>query len=166
MFSKATGVVFASLVLLFLGGCVSINVGSSKAERSKNVSFQAPDAPFAVLKETHADQAWLNHRNGNSISYFSTCRDPADPSLENITQDLFSDLKDMKTIASDHISFSGREALKSEVEGTVDGVLTRIEALVFKKNDCSYTLSYVGLKSAFEADRAKFETFMKSFQAP
>ena len=149
-----------------LSSCVSINLGAGKGQRAKNVHFKEPSAPFLVLNDSKADRAWQNRKNGNSISYLSTCNDPADPTLDAATQDLFGDLENLHTIKSDHITFNGREGLKTEVEGQIDGVATQVEAIVFKKNNCLYTLSYVGLKKSFDADRANYEAFCSSFQAP
>lgn len=152
--------------LAFGSGCVSVNIGPGKTERSADVTFTAPDAPFSPIDGSKADGAWQNRGNGNTISFLSTCNDPADPPLEAVARELFTDLKDAKTIANETTIFNGREALSTEVEGRIDGVFTRIRALVFKKNACLYTLSYIGVARSFAADRASFDRFLKSFQAP
>ena len=146
--------------------CVSVNIAPKSGERSKGVDFRSPGSPFATLKDTRADGAWQNRENGNSISYFSTCHDPADPSLETVSRELFAELRDLKVLRQEQPSFNGREALDIEVEGKVEGVPTRIHALIFKKNDCTYTLSHIGLPRGFESDRKRFEDFLGSFQAP
>ena len=61
---------------------------------------------------------------------------------------------------------NGREALETEVEGKLDGVMTRIRALVFKKNGCTYTISHIGVPRTFEEDRGRFTEFLGNFQAP
>jgi hypothetical protein len=64
------------------------------------------------------------------------------------------------------MTFNGREALSNEVEGLVDGVRTRIHAVVFKKNNCLYTLSYIGVAPAYPKDHPHFDEFLRSFKAP
>lgn len=147
-------------------GCVSIKLGPGPGERSTGVQFAPPTEPFSLLPNTKADGAWQNKNNGNSISYYSTCNDPADPPLETVTKELFADLKDLKTLQSQTVTFNGREGLESEVEGQIDGVSTRIHALVYKKNNCLYTLSYIALTKSFDEDKGRFLEFMRSFQAP
>lgn len=147
-------------------GCVSINLGAQKPERSSDVQLDKPSAPFEELNNKRADGAWLNRENGNSISYHSSCNDPSDPSLEVITQELFADLKNLQTLSSETTSFDGREALRTEVEGELEGIPTQVHSLVFKKNGCIYTLSYAGLKKSFPSDFASFEQFLKGFRAP
>ncbi len=158
----------ASLVTVTLvtAACVSVNIGPKGAERSQGVEFNAPGSPYESLKETPADGAWQNRANGNSISYFSTCNDPADPSLETVARELFAGLAEMKEVATHRGTFNGRESLEMEVEGRVEGVLTRIRSLMFKKNGCLYTLSHIGIPKSFEQDRSRFNEFMRSFQAP
>ena len=158
---------FAVLGWVFLlSGCLSLNIGPAKPKKSDSVKYVAPPSPFRDFESTNADHAWVNKRNGNSISFLSVCHDPADPSLEMATQDLFNDLSNTQVLKTEHLSFSSREALRSEVKGEIDGVPTQISALVFKKNDCIYTLSYVGVVKAYPEDHIRFETFLSSFEAP
>jgi len=155
-----------ALLSLFASGCVSVNIGGNKAERSKGVRVSVPAAPYEEIGGSKADGAWKNPANGNSISYLSTCNDPADPSLENATNELFSDLKNMVVKRQLTTTFNGREALDTEVDGKIEGLLTRVRAMVFKKNGCLYTISHVGMAAKFEEDRPKFEEFLKGFEAP
>jgi len=154
------------LVLFTASACISLNLTPQKGERSKGVQFTPPSAPYISLSTTHADLAWQNKQNGNSISYFSTCNDPADPSLEIISNELFADMRDLNVIRRDTRLFNAREALDIEVEGKVEGVPTKVRALIFKKNGCIYTLTLVGLPPVFEEDRGRFDGFLRSFQAP
>lgn len=149
-----------------LAACVTVNIGGSKVERSKGVRVTLPAAPYEEIENTRADGAWKNPSNGNSISYLSTCNDPADPSLETATTELFSDLKNLVIKRQATTEFNGREALDSEVEGKIEGILTRVRSVVFKKNGCLYTLSHVGVAKTFDEDKSKFDQFLAGFEAP
>lgn len=146
--------------------CVSVNIGPKGGEHSKNVQVAAPGLPYQPLKQSNADGAWQNSKNGNSISYFSTCNDPADPSIESASSDLMSELRELKVINQTRTVFNGREALDQEVEGRVEGIPTKIRAVVFKKNGCIYSMSFIGVSKAFDSDRSVFEEFLKGFKAP
>jgi hypothetical protein len=154
------------LLTLATSGCISLNIGQQKGERSSGVRFDPPGFPFQPLEGGRADGAWQNRQNGNSISYLSSCDDPSDPALDLVMRDLFADFKDMKSLKRETTQFNGREAEVAEVEGLVDGVRTRVHAVVFKKNNCLYTLSYIGVAPSFEADHGRFEQFLGSFRAP
>lgn len=165
-FASTSTFACALVVSFVLSGCISLNLGQSKAERSAGVTFNEPVSPFQKLQGGSADGAWQNRQNGNSISYHSSCEDPADPSLDLVIRDLFADFKDMKVLKRETTQFNGREAEVAEVEGLVDGVKTRVHAVVFKKNNCLYTLSYIGVTPSFDADHGRFEDFLGSFRAP
>lgn len=154
------------VLLIATSACISLNLTPQKGERSKGVRFTPPSDPYVSLNTTQADVAWQNKLNGNSISFFSTCNDPADPSLELVSKELFADMRDLNVLRRDTRLFNAREALDLEVEGKVEGVATRVRALIFKKNGCIYTLSHVGLPPVFDHDRERFDGFLRSFEAP
>jgi hypothetical protein len=162
----------ATLLALFgalaAGGpcCVSVNLASQPSAKSGGVTYAEPGAPFARLESRRADGAWQNKKNGNTISYLSTCNDPADPPLESVARELTSSLDGPQVSRSSSEPFNGREALHFLVAGAVDGVKTEVEAIVFKRNHCIYSLSYVGVQKAFQADRARFQEFLDGFRAP
>ena len=151
---------------LLLSSCLSVNIGGGKMKKSEGVKISAPPAPFQDAKNQNADRAWINKKNGNTISYLSVCNDPADPSIEAASQDLFNDLTGSQIVKTEHFSFNHRDALRTEVKGEIDGVPTQITAVIFKRNDCMYTISYVGVVKAYADDHARFESFLTSFEAP
>jgi hypothetical protein len=154
------------LSLCCVSGCVSVNLGAGKSERAAQVEFTSPASPFSPIHSKNADGAWQNRHNGNSISYLSNCNDPVDPPLDMVTRELFAELSNLNILRNELSTFNGREALIEEVEGYVEGIKTRIHAVVLKKNNCIYTLTYVGVSSAFENDHPQFDAFLRNFKAP
>lgn len=157
---------FFFLALLSLtAGCVSVTLGPSQPGRAKDVRFASPPSPFQRLDNTAADMAWQSPRTGNTLSFFSECP-PAEANLESLTEEFTSILRsaEIKERRSDF--FNGRESLWAQTEGTLDGIPMRIASMVFKRNGCSYLLSFVGRKSRFKEEYAHFENFLKGFQAP
>ncbi len=146
--------------------CVSVTLGKDKNKRADDIHYKAPSTPFKEMEVKGADEAWQNKSNGNTISFLSTCNDAADPSLEAVQGDLLSALDDLHVLSSERQTFNSRLALATEAEGFVDGVRTRLATLVFKKNNCIYALSYVGVDKTFADDRSRFHEFVKTFEAP
>lgn len=167
---------FVALMFAVNFGCVSVNITPGEGEKSRGVSYVAPGASFAPVKSDRADAVWNNSVTGSTIAFQSSCGENADASLESIAQDLFAGFEDLKDLRSDRIPFDGREGLAREVEGKVDGVATRIHAVIYKKNKCSYVLTLVSLaknlvadtsgKAATNGDTAAFERFTSNFKAP
>lgn len=168
----------AALLILVLSApsCVSVNIGPGKTEKSKGVTFNAPTGSFKGIANERADSAWNNPATGSTIAYQSNCGDAADLELESIAQDLFAGFEQSKILRNERIPFDGREGLEREVEGKVDGIITRVRAIIYKKNKCSYVLTHVALaaarvadnsrKAAVNGDSAQFERFATSFKAP
>lgn len=166
----------AALLISATSACVSVNIGASKTEKSSGVSFTSPDGSFKVVESKQADAAWNNGATGSTIAFQSTCGDRPDSPLESIAEDLFNGFEDSKTLRQERIPFDGREALDRETEGKVDGVMTRVRAIIYKKNSCSYVLTFVALtktlvadnsrKAAINGDVSQFERFAASFRAP
>lgn len=166
----ASKVIFAIVLVLFLSGtaCVSVNIGPGKTEKASDVSFAAPGGGFKALENARADAAWNNPKTGSTIAFQSTCGDAADLPLESIAQDLFAGFENRKALREERIPFDAREALDQEIEGKVDGVSTKVRAVIYKKNKCNYVLTLVSLakQATANGDAEQFKNFMASFKAP
>jgi hypothetical protein len=154
-----------SLSLLF-AGCVSVNIKPKALLHSKEYKFQAPDSSFRKIANEQTDLAWQNEKTGNTIAILSECSETRDPSLSDLEGEMSQALNDPKLLKTQNITFEDRDALRSLIEGKVDGVTVDVDVLTFKKNSCSYTLTYVGRAQGFEKDHAVFENFLKGFKVP
>jgi hypothetical protein len=158
---------FAVFAAVTLVSCVSVNIGdNSKSMKSETVTFRAPAAPFTTFKTDYVDSAWKNSKNGNSISFLSECNSSADPSLETIYQGLISSINRARSLNKKSYTFNNREALRSTVSGYVDGVQSQFDLIVFKKNNCTYILSYVATEKNFSENLSAFDTFAENFVVP
>lgn len=158
--------IIALFFLFAASACVSVNIGPDKGARSSGVNYTAPKEPFKEIDSARADSAWKSEKTGSTIAFQSSCGEAADVALEAAADELFQGFDQKSVINEQRKSFDGREALDAEREGRIDGVDTRIRALIYKKNKCTYVITFVGLPKGFEADRPVFEDFIASFRAP
>lgn len=149
-----------------MGACVSVNLPVQSNRPSSGVKFLQPKPPFEEITSVHADRAWQNTKNGNSISFLSECNDPNEPSLDSVQRDYYSDFSSLQISLAEDTKMDGRHAVRIEGAGLIEGVATQIRMVVFKKNGCLYTISFIGLQTAFAADRPEFDSFVGSFSAP
>jgi hypothetical protein len=163
---KLKNVVFIQALILMMIGCVSVGLNDTKVQRSTKVRFSAPGGAFTEKRSDSLDHLWENSKNGNSISFMSDCSDTTDPSLESIQQGILHGVERLKVLSNETISYNDREALRSITSGSVDGVDTAMDLVVFKKNGCIYALNYVGVRPQFEDDKAAFSKFLDRFHAP
>ncbi len=156
------GLALAALVT----SCVSIGFRPPTPIKSESVKFSAPPAPFKKTQSPHVDSAWQDTASGGTISFLSDCQNPTDPSLQNILKGVTSQLESVAFNFSNTIEYNSREALHSSLDGKVDGVPTRLELVVFKKNSCIYILTYAAAAPAFGLHQRLFANFVKEFKAP
>jgi len=157
--------IFLVLITAFLSSCVSVQLGPDKPKSATGVKFTPPTPPFVPFDNDAIDSGWKNTSHGTSISYKSVCNGPDLP-LESIQETMLIGIENMKILKSARIPYSQREALVSVAEGKVDGVPTKMQMLILKKNYCTYMLSYVALIKSYEKDVLKFQHFLNSFEAP
>jgi hypothetical protein len=152
---------------LLLASCVSVNLKPKAALHSTEYKFQAPaSSSFRKIDSEQTDIAWQNEKSGNTIAVLSECSETRDPSLSDLEAEVSQVLSDSKVIRSQPTTFEEREALRTLIEGKIDGVSASVDVLTFKKNSCSYTLTYMGRSQGFEKDHAVFENFLKGFKVP
>jgi hypothetical protein len=154
---KIPAVVIA--LLLSQSGCVSVQLGGSKAKKSDNISVDTPDSPFVQISDSNSDQTWQNQKTGNTISYLSECPQP-EASLEAIAAEFNLALGSIEGLKKEKTFFAGREALRSNATGQIDGIKMQLYSIVVKKNGCSYVLTYVGRSDRFEQDYRAYEHFL------
>jgi hypothetical protein len=158
------------IILIFMTqliSCVNVNLAKKDgALRAEGVQIKAPSSPFQMQKREDVDGFWKNSKNGNVISYLSDCKDPSDPPLENIIQGVLLGLTELKYETDEAQVIQGREGRRVLAYGKVDGVPSAIDLLVFKRNQCIYILSYVGVRKSFADNRPDFGRFIEGFKAP
>jgi hypothetical protein len=152
--------------LILLCDCRSLLIpAAAPIRKAEHVAFTAPKAPYQVISSANADVAWLSSKTGNTISFLSECESPADPSMKQIQNESLSVLNNLKVESDDEVPYNGRQALVSVATGHVDGVPIKMKLVIFKKNNCNYTLSYAGVEKNFSPELPEFNRFMQNFKA-
>jgi hypothetical protein len=151
---------------LTLGACVSVNIPTSSGTPAKDIKYDEPSSPFSSIKVKSGDKAWISSKTGNTISFLSDCNASNDPSLQQLENDTLVVLDKLKILSTKQLDFNGREASATLAQGEVDGVPVKTQLLVFKKNNCNFTLSYGGVLSKFDSEKNYFDKFTESFKAP
>ena len=100
------------------------------------------------------------------ISYLTDCHDDSDPALDFIVQGALSGLSGLQYERKESPTVQGREARRVVASGKVDGVPSKIDLLAFKRDNCIYIISYVGVEKSFAENHSQFEKFMEGFRAP
>jgi len=148
--------------------CISVKLSGTggDAKRAAGVQYVEPGNGFVKEASPDVDMAWRQPTSGNVISYISDCQDITDPTLDSIVQGTMSGLNSLAIESSQTQMVQEREGRRVLASGKVDGVPSKVELLVFKRNSCIYILSYVGVEKAFTKNQTDFDKFTRGFRAP
>lgn len=156
------------IVISFIGllsGCISFNIGPSQSRKAKDVEYKDPSKPFKSFKTANADRAWISESTGNTLSYSSECGDSS-PNIDQVYTELISGVSGSQIIEENRGFFNERTSISTTTRGNLDGVPVQMSFIVFKKNNCVYSLSYGGVEQKFAAEHNIFKAFVDSFKAP
>jgi len=114
-----------------------------------------------------ADTTYQNIQSQGIISINSSCNSAVTGKpnpLSNAMNLLFLGMKDISSQKEETLVISGYPALSRTTQGEMDGLRTKIQAIVVQKNDCIYDLMYVSSPEHFEDDQAIFTQFVSSLR--
>lgn len=161
-------ILFFALALAFsLAGCVSVKLGTGAVKKSEDIKFKDVESPFKNITSTHEkmDRAWQSSKTGNTIGFISECGGPTTP-LATLENDVLSNVESLKIVSTERKLFNERESLNTWASGQVDGIPIQIKSVIFRKGECSYTITYMGRSKHFENEIAQFDKFLDGFVAP
>lgn len=152
---------FISCYFFATTACVSVSLGNKSGKTYEEIFFNAPADPYTELKVQSADRSWQNSKNGNTISYMSTCETASEPTLEVLSTIALDGVEDLKIVEKKKFNYNGREALNTILLGRVDGVPIQADLTVLKKNNCVFNITYIGSIHTYMSDLSIFKKFWK-----
>ncbi len=154
------------ITMIFISGCVSVQLPGAVAKKATGIIYVEPTKPFESIKSDGADKVWLSKKTANTIAYLTECESPNDPGLKQLESEYLNALGKLEITKSETSTFNGRESLSTSANGEIDGINVQVKLLIFKKNNCNYTLSYSGVKKKFDSELKYFDQFVESFKVP
>ncbi len=110
------------------------------------------------------DLAWRSERLGSIVQVNATCDPGSDVPLTALTNHLLLGFTDRDTREQTIVPMDGREALRTHVIASLDGVPREILFYVLKKDDCVYDLTLLTpVGPSFERALVEFEPFVQGF---
>lgn len=138
--------------------------------RSGEVAFRAGPIPAHwqqvdtdVLEADLAAAGFRDRRNGSTIGVAGRCRrDSDDVPLRALTQHLYLGFTDRTIESEQHFPLDGREALRTEMIASLDGVPQQLVFVVLKKNACVYDFWFISARD--HTDTSEFDQFVHGFR--
>jgi len=150
----------------FLIGCISVDLKPKNvSQKAESIKLEGPQKPFEEIKSSTGDRVWLSGSTGNTISYLTECNSNSDVKLEELLKEATAFIEQKVEIQTTYKPYNQRAAIYSLLSGQVDGVPIQVQLIIFKKNQCTYTLSYGGAYDRFKSEIEYFNTFVDKFKA-
>lgn len=150
------------LATLFLTSCGGSSFDGRVYDDGK-LRFRTGPVP-AEWRSIEADGTLIAfHHQGDTMAVNGRCgMDGDDVPLTSLTQHLFLQFTDRVLESQEEVMLDGRAALRTKLNGKLDGVPRTMLVYVMKKNGCVYDFWRVsGQRSS---DGTEFEAFVSGFR--
>lgn len=108
---------------------------------------------------------WNNSQNHNTIMVSSFCkRSRSDGPIKGLMDELFIGMTEKKTVSDKEFLLDGRLALSRKLSGKMDGLLVQMQAVVQKRDDCTFDFVYVATPKTFDANKKDFDALYNGFR--
>jgi hypothetical protein len=152
------------VLVLLLAGCGTRGTLSGNLYRDGAVAFRIGAHPPAWrrVQIAHGPLAFPHHYGGTILAHV-TCEARADPSLDVLTNHQLFGIEEARERSRTPLSLDGRRALRTRVDGALDGVPIALDLVVLKKDSCTYDLELASSPEMFARRQPDFERFFMGF---
>jgi hypothetical protein len=143
-------------------GCASSNF-DGQVYRNHEVAFRVGPVPssWRQIEVDGALVAFRDDRAEATVAVGGRCgKDADDVPLQSLTHHLFLHFTDRDVISQKLVRLDGREALRTELDASLDGVAKRYTIYVLKKDGCVYDFMRI---AAPDSSEDGFERFVAGF---
>lgn len=164
-----TLVIFLTLAGCFGGPKNSSGVTGYRDQRvaikgAGNYSVGELSADWRRLPVRAKTIAFYNDTHKTTISTDAFCgKEFEDLALRNLTNNLMAGIEKRKIASEQDLFLDGRGALRTVSTGFVDGVPVQVDAVVLKKNNCTFDFICVTTPGSYHEVSADFERFFSGF---
>lgn len=124
-----------------------------------------PTTGWRSLEMEGADVAMEPASGGAAFAIFTPYRMKKEVlPLETLGIQLLIEIKDKKVISRERLTLGGQPALRTLLEGKVEGEVVRIESYVITKGEWVYDIIYWGRPEEFQVHYEAFQRVMESFR--
>ncbi len=154
-------------IALVAGGCGGASFdGTTYADEEASYRVGALGDGWEALDVAQNDLAW-RRRSGAFVHVNATCDPYSDVPLSSLTNHLLIGFTEREWRSSELVDLDGREARRSHVVASLDGVPRELLLYVMKKDECIYDFALIAPPGeAYEEAEPDFERFVNGFHAP
>lgn len=160
-----------------LAAALSLSACGASQASYDGTTYRSAEASFSlgslgagwerIYVEDSADLA-MHHEGHGAIVQVNVSCDPAlDIPLVALTNHLLVGFRNREDVEpQEYVSMDGREALRTHMRATLDGVPRQLLFYVLGKDGCVYDFALIGVPgSGFEPAKADYERMIEGFHA-
>lgn len=169
--------IFFLTILPWIGGC-GVFLGNVKPVAEKSESYAVMDLSelsrkWKKLENEEAvsgdvsDLAYQSDETGSIISLNSACREGLtnqNDDLKEFTHQLLLGISDIHERRQENVRLEGKSALRTTLEGRLQGEAVKLRTYVMKSDECLYDLMYIARPETFEVEESTFVRFVDSLR--
>lgn len=155
---------FVALLSVLGPGCAPAAHFAGSVFRQGAVSYRVGplSSDWQRLRSGGANLAF-RHPHGGTIVVNGQCPAQDDAPLDVLTNHLLFGVTERQEQARTTIALDGREALRTQLEGAMDGVRVALDLVVLKKDRCLYDLQLIVGPAQRAARQPDFSAFVAGF---
>ena len=140
----------------------------ARARAQTTYAFGLPGEGWRPLRTRlpEVQVAWIHPGYAGVIELHAACNEQGDSSLEQYTDHLRIDWTDWAVQSQTREQVIEREALRTVVLASLDGIPRKNELVIVKKNGCLFDLRYSAHPDRFDDGRADFQRVVSGFRFP
>lgn len=168
-FANAVPLAPAAL-MLWAGLVVSACSGGSAIKNDTfsdgKVAYEVTDPGdgWSEIAVDNANVAWIHDDTAAAILVNSHCEGVEDANLQVLTRHLTIGMDDRKVLDEKTVETSRREALRTTLTASIDGVPRKLLILVLKKDGCVYDVVLSANPDKWDVAVAGFDRVVKRFE--
>lgn len=154
----------AALLVLALAGCGPDGSFVDGVYRDREVAYRVgPLAPAWRRVRIGGGHLAFHHHDGGSILANATCERIDDVPLDVLTNHLLFGIERRAERSRTLFPLDGRSAIRTVLDGSLDGVAVTLDLVVVKKDGCVYDLQLIAGPAAYPARRPDFDRLLAGF---
>jgi hypothetical protein len=164
MMRRAPPIALLALAAMPLLGCASHPAYRDGVYSDGSVAFRTGPLPAEWRRaRVHGGGVAFHHRRGGTVFANVLCDRPDDVPLDVLTNHLLFGIEEQREVSRQPLMLDGRAALRTRVDGKLDGVFVVLDLVVLKRDGCTYDLHLVAGPAAYPERKLDFDRFVEGF---
>jgi hypothetical protein len=164
--------VLRSLATMALASMLGVAAGCGGGPHLHGRVYQDDEARYRIgdlgsgwssVSVPDNDLAWHNGDLGAIVQVNASCDPAGDIPLTVLTNHLLAGFTARQTVTQELVPMDGREALRTHVIASLDGVPRELLLYVLKKNECVYDFTLITPQGEITGAQTTFEQFVAGF---